>query len=387
MNDIGVVETQYLSLSEMGVKEIALESGAKIGPVTVAYETYGTLNETRSNAILICHALSGDAHAAGYHKEIGHKPGWWNDAIGPGKAFDTSRYFVVCSNVLGGCQGTTGPSSLNPKTGKPYGTTFPVITIGDMVQVQWYLMKHLGITKWLSVAGGSMGGMQALEWALRYPEHVHSAMVIASTGRLSPQSIAFNAVGRNAIISDPNWQNGDYYGKAVPEKGLSIARMIGHITYLSEVSMEKKFGRKLQNKSEFSFDFSTEFAVESYLHHQGQKFVERFDANTYLYVTKAMDYFDVAAKYGKGSLKEAMKRIASRMFLLSFSSDWLFPPSQTQELVDALIANHKDVTFYNIDSSYGHDAFLLEVEKESSLIQRFLESSSKLWQENGHEAA
>ncbi len=381
MNDIGVVETKYLPLSEMGVEEIVLESGLTFGPITIAYETYGTLNEQANNAILICHALSGDAHAAGYHERIGHKEGWWHNAIGPGKAFDTEKYFVVCSNVLGGCQGTTGPSSSDPKTGKPYGIRFPVITIGDMVQVQSYLMKHLGISRWLAVAGGSMGGMQALEWTLKYPDNVHAALVIASTGRLSPQSIAFNAVGRNAIISDPNWCNGDYYGKAIPEKGLAIARMIGHITYLSEDSMERKFGRKLQNKEAFSFDFSTEFAVESYLHYQGQKFVERFDANTYLYVTKAMDYFDVASKYGKGSLKRALSHVKARMLLLSFSSDWLFPPSQTQELVDALMANHKDVTYFDIPSSYGHDAFLLEVEKETAIIQRFLEASHRLWKE------
>jgi homoserine O-acetyltransferase len=248
-----------------------------------------------------------------------------------------------------------------------------------MVEVQFHLMRYLGISRWLAVAGGSMGGMQALEWALRYPKYVHASIVIASTGRLSPQSIAFNAVGRNAIISDPDWNGGDYYGKRVPEKGLSIARMIGHITYLSEHSMERKFGRKLQHKSEFSFDFSTEFAVESYLHHQGQKFVERFDANTYLYVTKAMDYFDVAQKYGKGNLKHAMARIQSRMLLLSFSSDWLFPPQQSQDLVDALAANRKDVTYFNIESSYGHDAFLLEVEKEEAIIQRFLDASGRLW--------
>ncbi|MCX7881927.1 MAG: homoserine O-acetyltransferase [Brevinematales bacterium] len=381
MNDIGVVKTHYLSLSDMKVDEIVLESGARLGPLVVAYETYGTLHEEGNNAILICHALSGDAHAAGYHERIGHKEGWWHNAIGPGKAFDTDKYFVVCSNVLGGCQGTTGPSSVDPKTGKPYGIRFPVITIGDMVHVQWYLMKYLGISRWLAVAGGSMGGMQTLEWVLKYPEHVHSALVIASTGRLSPQSIAFNAVGRNAIISDPHWNNGDYYGKSLPEKGLAIARMIGHITYLSEDSMEKKFGRKLQNKEAFSFDFSTEFAVESYLHYQGQKFVERFDANTYLYVTKAMDYFDIAAKYGKGSLKQSLSHVKARMLLLSFSSDWLFPPSQTQELVDALVANHKDVTYFNIESSYGHDAFLLEVEKETAIIQRFLEASYRLWKE------
>ncbi|MGC8765111.1 MAG: homoserine O-acetyltransferase MetX [Brevinematia bacterium] len=373
--DIGVVETKFVKFAEKESEYIKLSSGRRFGPITVAYETYGELNSEKTNAILICHALSGNAHAAGYHDSRKQKPGWWNDAVGPGKAIDTDKYFVICSNVLGGCAGTTGPSSINPQTGKPYGATFPVITISDMVRVQKLLIDYLGIKKLLCVIGGSMGGMQALEWALQYPESIASSVVIAATARLSPQSIAFNAVGRNAIIRDENWNNGDYYGKAIPSVGLSIARMIGHITYLSDESMHKKFGRRLQEKSELGFNFSKEFQVESYLDYQGNKFVEIFDANTYLYVTKAMDYFDVAASYGRGSLEEAMKRIKSRMLVLSFTSDWLFPPYQSQEMVYALLKQKKDVTYFNIESSYGHDAFLLEIELEEKIISSFIDAT------------
>ncbi len=368
---IGVVKTQYVTFDE----KIKLDSGKKFGPITVAYETYGELNKDKSNAILVCHALSGNAHAAGYHDSKGNKPGWWNDIIGPDKAINTDKYFVICSNVIGGCAGTTGPSSINPETNKPYGSSFPVITIGDMVQVQKMLIDYLGIEKLLCVIGGSMGGMQALEWALRYPDKLEASAIIAATSRLSPQSIAFNAVGRNAIIRDENWNNGDYYGKPLPSVGLSIARMIGHITYLSDESMHKKFGRRLQTRSQFGFDFSKEFQVESYLDHQGNKFVEIFDANSYLYVTKAMDYFDVAVTYGNGSLDEAMKFVKSRTLVISFTSDWLFPPYQSQEIVYALLKQKKDVTYYNIESSYGHDAFLLEIELEEKIIANFIDST------------
>ncbi len=376
--DLGVVETKYVTFAQNEKEFIKLSSGKKFGPITVAYETYGELNRDKTNAVLICHALSGNAHAAGYHKSIGHKPGWWNDAVGPGKAIDTDKYFVICSNVIGGCAGTTGPSSINPQTGKPYGATFPVITIGDMVKVQKLLIDYLGIEKLLCVIGGSMGGMQALEWSLMYPDNIFSAVVIAATARLSPQSIAFNAVGRNAIIRDENWHNGDYYGKAIPSVGLSIARMIGHITYLSDESMHKKFGRRLQERERLGFDFSKEFQVESYLDYQGNKFVEIFDANTYLYVTKAMDYFDVAATYGKGSLDEAMKRVKSRMLVISFTSDWLFPPYQSQEIVYALLKQKKDATYFNIESSYGHDAFLLEIDLEEKVISSFIDATFAL---------
>ncbi len=372
---VGIVKTHYITVTENHNDYIRLDSGKKFGPITVAYETYGKLNENKNNVVLVCHALSGDAHAAGYHVEIGKKPGWWENAIGPGKAIDTNKYFVICSNVLGGCAGTTGPSSINPETGKPYGSSFPVVTIGDMVKVQKRLLDKLKIKQLLAVIGGSMGGMQALEWTLHYPEMCNSGIIIAATSRLSPQSIAFNAVGRNAIITDQNWEGGNYYGKKVPADGLAIARMIGHITYLSDESMHKKFGRRLQYKNKFSYDFSKEFQIESYLEHQGTKFVERFDANSYLYVTKAMDYFDVAQVYGRGSLVRAFERIRSRILVISFTSDWLFPPYQSKEIVNALMKHKKDVTYVNIESSYGHDAFLLEIETEAKIVSKFLDAT------------
>jgi len=349
-----------------------LESGRSIAPVTVRYETYGSLNRERSNAILILHAFSGDAHAAGYHCEQDKVPGWWEAMIGPGKAFDSERFFIVCSNVLGGCQGTTGPSSIDPHTGQPYGLRYPVVTIGDMVRVQRALIDRLEISSLLAVAGGSMGGMQALEWSVRFPDRVRSAIVLAAAARMSPQAIAFDAVGRNAIMSDPRWQGGDYYGKELPARGLAIARMIGHITYLSDQAMTEKFGRRLQEREEFGFDFSNEFEVESYLAHQGLKFVERFDANSYLYITKAMDYFDLGAR--NGGLRTAFKDTKTKFLVVSFSSDWLYPTYQSKEIVFALMHNGKDVSFVEIDCPYGHDSFLLETERQSPLIGSFLES-------------
>jgi homoserine O-acetyltransferase len=374
-NSVGIVETKYFTFAQKESEYLELDSGRRFGPITIAYEIYGEMNLAKDNVVLICHALSGDAHVAGYYGEVGQKPGWWEDAIGPGKAIDTDKYFVVCSNVIGGCSGTTGPASIDPSTGNHYGSHFPVVTIGDMVKGEEALIRYLGIQKLLAVVGGSMGGMQAIEWALRYPDALLSAVVIASTSRLSPQSIAFDAVGRNAIISDKNWLNGNYYNKELPSNGLSIARMIGHITYLSDQSMHKKFGRRLQSKDQFSYDFSNEFQIESYLDYQGNKFVERFDANTYLYITKAMDYFDVAKVYGEGSLEKALEKVKARMLLLSFTSDWLFPPYQSKEMVDALLKHKKDVTYFNIESSYGHDAFLLEVERESEIIRKFLSAT------------
>ena len=364
---VGVVETKYYTLE----KNITLECGEEFGPITVAYETYGRLNGKKDNAILVLHALTGDAHAAGYHNESDIKPGWWNDMIGPGKAFDTDKYFIISSNMLGGCKGTTGPSSINPKTGKAYGTDFPVITIEDTVKVQKELVNHLGVKKLLSVAGGSMGGMQALMWAITYPEMVESTILIATTSKLSAQGIAFNAVGRNAIISDPDWQNGDYYDKEnKPDRGLSIARMVGHITYLCEEAMHKKFGRKLQNKSKPDFTMDIDFQVESYLQHQGEVFVDRFDANSYLYITKAVDYFDLGGKYG--SLEEAFKLTNAKFLIMSFTSDWLFPTSQSKEMVNALLKANKDVSFCEIESPCGHDAFLLEFETQTNIIKSFL---------------
>lgn len=369
-NSVGLVETQYFSFSE----KINLESGIEFGPITVAYETYGKLNDTRTNAILVLHALSGDAHAAGYNSSDDKKPGWWEDMIGPGKAFDTDKFFIICSNILGGCKGTTGPSSINPKTKKPYALDFPMITVEDMVKIQKKLIDHLGIKSLLSVAGGSMGGMQAMEWTISYPEITKSAIIIASTGKLSAQGIAFNEVGRNAIISDPNWNEGNYYDKVIPARGLAIARMIGHITYLSEESMHKKFGRKLQDKTKLDFGFDINFQVESYLRHQGKSFVDRFDANSYLYITKAMDYFDISQKHS--SLANAFKPSNAKFLVISFSSDWLFPSDQSKEIVKALMKIDKEVTYCDIDTPHGHDAFLLEYKQQAKIIKGFLESVS-----------
>ena len=368
----GVVRTRSVTFDQPG-QELSLEGGGTLAPFTLAYETYGTLSERRDNAVLVTHALSGDAHVAGRHSANDKRPGWWDMMIGPGKGLDTERYFVICSNVIGGCSGSTGPRSYNPDSksfSQIYNMDFPVITIADMVRAQHRLMKHLGIEKWLSLAGGSMGGMQALEWAVSYPEAVNSVIPIATTSCLSPQSIAFNWVGRQAIMGDPNWKNGNYDDK-VPESGLSIARMLGHITYLSDQSMDEKFGRELQESESYSFDFRHNFKVESYLKHQGEKFVERFDANSYLFISRAMDYFDLSAKFG-GSLAAAFSKVRAPFLVLSFSSDWLFPPDESIKIVEALRNNSIDVTYCDIKSIYGHDAFLLEVDVLERIISDFL---------------
>lgn len=362
-----IVQTEFYTIE----KKIKFESGVEFGPITVAYETYGKPNEAKDNAILVVHALTGDAHAAGYHNENDKKPGWWDDLIGSGKAFDTDKYYVISTNILGGCSGTTGPSSINPETGKPYGLSFPVFTIEDTVKVQKELLDYLGIETLYAVAGGSMGGMQAMQFVISYPDMVKSAILIATTSRLSPQGIAFNAVGRNSIISDPNWNNGEYYDKSnKPDRGLSNARMIGHITYLCEEAMYNKFGRKLQDKDHYDFNFDVDFQVESYLQHQGQIFVDRFDANSYLYITKAVDYFDPASKYG--SLQNAFKKSDAKYLIISFDSDWLFPSSQSKEIVNTLMNLGKDVSYCEIKSPCGHDAFLLEYDVQSKIIKSFL---------------
>jgi homoserine O-acetyltransferase len=362
-----LVQTQYFHYDG----EIRLQSGATLGPLTIAYETYGQLNADRSNAILICHAWSGDAHVAGRHSPNNPKPGWWDDAVGPGKAFDTDRYFIVCSNVIGGCGGSTGPSSINPKTGRPYGMSFPIVTIADMVEAQRLLTDHLGIPQWLSVAGGSMGGMQALQWTVSYPQRVRSAIVLAATARLSPQTIALNAVPRQAIYADPNWNNGDYYGKTPPNAGLAVARMIGHITFLSDASMREKFGRRLSNgQNGYAWCFDPEFEVERYLNYRGQSFTKRFDANSFIYLSKAMDYFDLS--YGLPSLADAFRDVTAKFLVVSYTSDWLYPSWQSKELVRALLQNHIDVTYVEIESDYGHDAFLLEVDRLAALTRDFL---------------
>ena len=371
-NSVGIVETRI----ERVVAESAplkLDCGKTLAPIDVAYETYGQLNEAGDNAVLICHALSGDAHVAGYNSEADKKPGWWDVMVGPGKGIDTNKYFVICSNILGGCSGTTGPGSKNPRTGKAYGLEFPIITIADMVRVEKLLLEKLGVKKLLSVIGGSMGGMQVLQWAIEYTDFVDSAIAIATTTRLGAQSIAFDAVGRNAILADPDFSDGEYSGEKGPARGLSIARMIGHITYLSERGMHEKFGRELRNAQQYRYDFDSEFAVETYLDHQGQSFVERFDANSYLYITKAMDYFDLEREYG--SLAKAFEKTKSRFLVMSFASDWLFTPAQSQAIVDALFANRKDVSFCNIASQYGHDAFLLEPELLGAFISGFLDAT------------
>ena len=338
---------------------LALDCGASLGPFSIAYQTYGALNTERSNAILICHALTGDQFVADANPITG-KPGWWETMVGPGLTFDTNRFFVIGSNVIGGCMGSTGPANINPQTGKPWGLSFPVITIRDMVRAQARLIDHLGIDKLLCVTGGSMGGMQVLEWAATYPERVFSAMPIATAARHSAQNIAFHEVGRQAIMADPEWCGGDYQslGKR-PERGLAVARMAAHITYLSEAALHRKFGRSLQDREQVSFGFDADFQVESYLRHQGSTFVDRFDANSYLYITRACDYFDLAAEHG-GTLASAFKGAKTRFCIVSFTSDWLYPTSENRAVVHALNAAAANVSFVEIATDKGHDAFLLD---------------------------
>jgi len=381
-NSVGIVQTQALRVVEAD-KPLELECGKTLGPIDVAYETYGQLNEAGDNVVLICHALSGDAHVAGYSRPDDKKAGWWEVMVGPGKGIDTNKYFVICSNFLGGCRGTTGPSSVDPATGKRYGLDFPLITVADMVRVQKLLLDKLGIEQVLAVIGGSVGGMQVLEWAIAYPDFVRAAIPIATTTHLGAQSIAFDAVGRNAILGDSNFADGQYTEGKGPNKGLAIARMIGHITYLSEQGMREKFGRKLRNAENYSYDFNPEFAVETYLDYQGQSFVERFDANSYLYLTRAADYFDLGKDYG--SLEKAFAETSCRFLVISFASDWLFTPAQSKAMVDALIANSRDVSFCDIASPYGHDAFLLEPETLGAFISGFLSATHRpgVKKENG----
>lgn len=365
---VGVVQRRYAHFD----LPLHLRSGGALERFTLAYETYGTLNRDRSNAILICHALSGDAHVAGYHSSHpDEKPGWWDEAVGPGKMFDTDRYFVICSNVIGGCQGSTGPSSLAPD-GQPYGLRFPAVTVADMVAAQRHLLDHLGIPRLFAVAGGSMGGMQALQWAVDFPDRVGAVIFVASTPRSSAQHIAFNETGRQAIYADPNWNNGDYYGGPAPTSGLAVARMLAHITYMSETSLEHKFGRDLHAGERIPYTFARpEFSVESYLAYQGDKFVRRFDANSYLYITKAIDYFDIGADYG--SLRAALERTRAPFLVTSFSSDWLYPASQAQELVGALRELGRDVEYHHVEAPFGHDSFLVEVDRMAHLVGGFLD--------------
>ena len=353
-----------------------LDSGGQIDQLQIAYQTYGTLNEARSNAIVICHALTGDQHVANEHPLTG-KPGWWSRMVGPGKPIDTNRYFVVCPNVLGGCMGTTGPASTNPATGEPYGLDLPLVTIADMVRAQVKLLDHLGIEKALAVIGGSMGGMQVLEWAAAHPERVFSAIPIACGPRHSSQNIAFHEVGRQAVMADPDWRGGRYLNEDTrPRKGLAVARMAAHITYMSDRALHAKFGRQLQDRERPTFGFDADFQIESYLRHQGVTFVERFDANSYLYATRAMDYFDLAAEHG-GRLVDAFKGSAARFCVIAFTSDWLFPTEENRAIVRALISSGASVSFVEIDTEGGHDAFLLEEPELFATIEGFLAAAAK----------
>ena len=385
---VGIVETRFLDLPH----PLKLDCGTELYPIRIAYETYGTLAPTRDNVILVCHALSGDAHAAGISKTAPAEStrdgfaaedrdrssakglGWWDGMIGPGKAFDTDRYHVVSTNLLGGCRGTTGPSSTNPPTGKPFGLEFPVITVADMVRTQRAFLDELGIDRLAAVAGGSLGGMQAFEWAIQYPDQVDAVVAIASTHALLPQGIAWNAIARNAIMADPAWQAGDYYGSGrKPDAGMGIARMVGHITYLSARSLGDKFGRRLQFADDIRYTLrEPEFEIENYLRHQAESFVKRFDANTYLYTSRALTYFDLARQYGQGSLVEALRGMSARTLLIAFSSDWLYPPSGSEEIAGALRGLGKDVELHVIEAPYGHDCFLLEEGRQTPMIQNFL---------------
>ena len=385
---VGVVDTQFHDLRG----PLVLDCGRSLHPVRIAFETYGTLSPARDNVILVCHALSGDAHAAGFTRRPvtestrdgfraedrdgarGRGLGWWDGMIGPGKAFDTDRFFVVSTNLLGGCRGTTGPASVDPATGRPYGSGFPVITVADMVRAQRALLDELGIERLAVVSGGSLGGMQALEWAVLYPDRVDAIVPIASTHALHPQGVAWNAIARSAIMADPDWQGGHYYGTGrAPTAGMGVARMVGHITYLSAGSLAEKFGRRLQFAEDIRYTITEpEFEVESYLRHQADTFVKRFDANTYLYTSRALSYFDLARQYGGGRLVEAVRGISARTLLIAFSSDWLYPPSGSEELASALRAAGREVDLHVIDAPYGHDCFLLEEARQTPLIQAFL---------------
>ncbi|HCX14496.1 MAG TPA: homoserine O-acetyltransferase [Rhodospirillaceae bacterium] len=355
---------------------LVLQSGVTLEPVTVAYQTYGSLNTERSNCILVCHALTGDQYVAGIHPSSG-KPGWWNTLVGPGKAIDTELFFVVCANVLGGCMGSSGPKEINPTTNQPWGLDFPIITIRDMVQAQVKLIDHLGIDKVFCVVGGSMGAMQTLEWAHKYPDRIFSAVPIAGSYRHSAQNIAFHEVGRQAIMADPDWCHGNYLTEGkVPKRGLAVARMAAHITYLSETALQRKFGRRLQDRTSLTYGFDADFQVESYLRHQGYTFVDRFDANSYLYITRAMDYFDLAQE-NDGALAEAFKNTPVRYCLISFSSDWLFPTLESREIVRALNVVPASVSFVEIESDKGHDAFLLDESEFHQTLQGFISGAAE----------
>ena len=384
---VGTIRTEYLDLPDA----LRLDSGLTLAPVRIAYETYGTLAPAKDNTILVCHALSGDAHAAGWSDDptapstvdgVGAAErgksglGWWDGMIGPGKAFDTDRYFVVCTNLIGSCRGSTGPGSIDPETGRPYGAAFPVLTVSDMVRAERAFLRELGIGTLFAASGGSLGGMQALEWAVAYPDAVRAIVPIASTARLGTQGIAWNAIAREAIMRDPSWQGGAYYGTGrSPDAGIKIARMVGHITYLSAQAVREKFGRRFQRGGdEPLYELATpDFEVESYLRYQAESFALRFDANAYLYISRALTYFDLARSYGKGSLERALERVRAAVLLLSFSSDWLYPPRDSEDVAAALRATGKDVRHAIIEADYGHDSFLLEEAEMTREITTFLD--------------
>ncbi len=374
VDSVGWTEAKRITVASPD-KPFQLDCGKSLAPIEIEYEEYGA----GDRVILVCHALSGDAHAAGWDKNtIGprrwreNKPGWWDAVIGPGKAMNTEEYRVICTNVLGSCYGTTGPASLNPDTGKPYGLQFPVVTVQDWVRLQKCFCEELGIERLYAVVGGSLGGQQAIEWSLAYPDFVENTVVFAAAPRLSAQGLGFNVVGSYAIRNDPNFNNGDYYDSEPPVAGLTAARMLAHITYLSDESMHAKFGRRLRSSQEIQFGFGIEFEVESYLNYQGQQFVQRFDANSYLYIIRAMDYYDAAECWGEGDLQEACKRIKGNVMVVSFSSDWLYPPHECKEFALALSKNNKPVTYIDVPSTFGHDAFLVQVEEVSALLRNFL---------------
>ncbi len=367
-DSVGLVTPQTLSFQE----PLALDCGRSLAQYELVYETYGKLNSDASNAILICHALSGDHHAAGYNSMDDRKPGWWESCIGPGKPIDTSRFFVVSPNNLGGCKGSTGPNTRNPDTGKYYGPDFPIVTVRDWVNSQARLADQLGITQWAAVVGGSLGGMQVLQWAIDYPDRLRHAVVIAAAPKLSAQNIAFNEVARQAILSDPDFHEGHYLEMdTIPRRGLMLARMLGHITYLSDDAMRAKFGRELR-EGKVSFGFDVDFQVESYLRYQGQSFVDRFDANTYLLMTKALDYFDPASEHD-GDLSAAMQNVTAKFLLAAFTSDWRFAPARSREIVRALLDNDKDVTYAEVEANHGHDAFLMPIPHYMDVFHAYME--------------
>ena len=377
---VGYVKPQTLAFFS-AQDPFILEGGGKLSAVEIEYETYGELSAAKDNAVLICHALTGDAHAAGWDKNPEgplreyrkNKPGWWDEVIGPGKPIDTRRFFVICANVLGSCYGSTGPLSINPETGQPFALSFPVVTVHDWARLHIALLDRLKIDELYAVVGGSVGGQQALDLALGWPERIKRLVVLSAAYRITAQGLGFNSVGRNAILNDPNFNGGNYYGSTPPLRGLAAARMLAHITYLSEESMGHKFGRRLQGKDNPDFTLTgVEFEVESYLKHQGESFVRRYDANSYLYITRAMDYYDAAASWGEGDLKKAASLITAKTMVVAFSSDWLFPPELCRELISAMCQAGRPATYVNIPSRYGHDAFLVETKTVSRLLRSFL---------------